>query len=143
MKSRFLVIADWFQKLSPETLESVGEIYALDAVFIDPFNHLSGLNAVRAVYQHMFDTLEQPRFVVTQTVADESHAFMTWDFIFKTRAQSMKISGCTQFELDDKGLIVLHRDYWDAAHQVYEKIPLLGGVLRMLRRKLSLPLRNK
>jgi hypothetical protein len=36
-------------------------------------------------------------------------------------------------------LIVLHRDFWDAAQQVYEKIPLLGSVVRMIRRKLSLP----
>jgi hypothetical protein len=33
----------------------------------------------------------------------------------------------------------LHLDHWDAAAQVYEQIPLLGSVLRVLRRKLSLP----
>lgn len=139
LNSRFKEIADWFQTLSPETLETAGDIYASDAVFIDPFNQLNGLKAVRAVYQHMFDTLDQPRFIVTQIVADDIKAFMTWDFHFQARGQTMKISGCTQFELDHKGLIVLHRDYWDAAQQVYEKIPLLGAVLRMLRRKLSLP----
>ena len=139
LNSRFKEIADWFQALSPEALETAGDIYASDAVFIDPFNHLTGLKAVRAVYQHMFDTLEQPRFIVTQTVADERNAFMTWDFLFQARGQEMKISGCTQFELDHDGLIVLHRDYWDVAQQVYEKIPVLGAVLRMLRRKLSLP----
>jgi hypothetical protein len=55
------------------------------------------------------------------------------------RGQAQQISGCTQFELNDQGLIVLHRDYWDAGQQVYEKIPLLGSVMRMIRRKLSLP----
>jgi steroid delta-isomerase len=64
---------------------------------------------------------------------------MTWDFHFTARAQPMTISGCTQFELNDQGLITLHRDYWDAAQQVYEKVPLLGAVLRLIRRKLALP----
>lgn len=139
MSTRFSDISHWFQTLTPESLERVGEMYAQDAVFVDPFNQLTGLASVRAVYQHMFDTLKQPRFVVTTIVERERDGFMTWDFLFECRGQAQKISGCTQFELNDQGLIVLHRDYWDAAQQVYEKIPLLGSVLRMIRRKLSLP----
>lgn len=139
MDTRFTEIAQWFQTLSPVSLEHVEAIYASDAIFIDPFNHLKGLASVRAVYQHMFDTLEHPRFVVTTTVSNGHQAFMTWDFLFKCRGQAQQISGCTQFELNAQGLIVLHRDYWDAAQQVYEKIPLLGSVTRMIRRKLSLP----
>lgn len=139
MNTRFSEIAHWFQTLTPESLERVGEIYAQEAMFVDPFNQLVGLASVRAVYQHMFDTLKQPRFVVTTTVESERHGFMTWDFLFECRGQAQQISGCTQFELNDQGLIVLHRDYWDAAQQVYEKIPLLGAVMRMIRRKLSLP----
>jgi hypothetical protein len=139
MRTRYSEIAQWFQTLTPASHENVKDIYATDAVFIDPFNHLTGLASVRAVYQHMFDTLEHPHFVVTTTVSHERQAFMTWDFLFKYRGQAQKISGCTQFALNDQGLIVLHRDYWDAGQQVYEKVPVLGAVLRMVRRKLSLP----
>jgi len=139
MSTRFSDIAHWFQTLTPESLERVGEMYAQDALFVDPFNQLTGLTSVRSVYQHMFDTLKQPRFIVTTIVERERDGFMTWDFLFECRGQAQQISGCTQFELNDQGLIVLHRDYWDAAQQVYEKIPLLGSVMRMIRRKLSLP----
>lgn len=139
MSTRFSDIAHWFETLTPESLERVGEMYAQDALFIDPFNQLEGLTSVRAVYQHMFDTLKQPRFVVTTSVERECDGFMTWDFLFECRGQAQQISGCTQFKLNDQGLIVLHRDYWDAAQQVYEKIPLLGSVMRMIRSKLSLP----
>jgi len=138
---RYSEIANWFETLTPKSLEKVTDIYAPEAVFIDPFNTLRGVDSVRAVYQHMFDTLEQPRFVVTTTVAESSRAFMTWDFHFQRNSRALSISGCTQFELDDAGRIVLHRDYWDAAHQVYEKVPLLGGVLRLLRSKLSITLK--
>ncbi len=141
MRTRYSEIAQWFQTLTPASLERVQDIYASDAVFIDPFNHLNGLASVRAVYQHMFDTLEHPSFVVTTTVSNAHQGFMTWDFIFKCRGQAQKISGCTYFELNDQGLIILHRDYWDAAQQVYEKIPLLGSAMRMIRRKLSLSAR--
>ena len=139
MPTRYSEIAQWFETITPASLERVEDIYASDAVFIDPFNHLKGLASVRAVYQHMFDTLEHPRFVITTTVSSGHQAFMTWDFLFKCRGQAQQISGSTQFEINDQGLIVLHRDYWDAAQQVYEKVPVLGSVLRKIRRKLSLP----
>jgi len=137
--TRFIEIATWFQALTPESLDVVGEIYASDAVFIDPFNDLKGIASVRAVYQHMFDTLVRPRFVITKSVSVHQSGFMTWDFHFETRGQAMSISGSTHFELNDAGLITLHQDYWDPAQQLYEKIPVLGGVLRILRRKLALP----
>jgi steroid delta-isomerase len=31
----------------------------------------------------------------------------------------------------------LHRDYWDAAEELYEKIPVLGSILRWLKSKLK------
>jgi hypothetical protein len=37
--------------------------------------------------------------------------------------------------LDPQGLIVLHRDYWDAAEELYEKLPVVGALMRWLRRR--------
>jgi hypothetical protein len=37
--------------------------------------------------------------------------------------------------LDAQNLIVVHRDYWDAAEELYEKLPWLGGLMRWLKRK--------
>jgi len=33
------------------------------------------------------------------------------------------------------GRIAMHRDYWDAAEELYEKLPLLGSLMRWLRRR--------
>ena len=37
--------------------------------------------------------------------------------------------------LDEAGRITLHRDYWDAAEELYEKLPLVGGLMRWLKRR--------
>jgi hypothetical protein len=29
-----------------------------------------------------------------------------------------------------------HRDYWDAAEELYEKLPVLGALMRLLKRRL-------
>lgn len=136
---RFQLIARWFEQLSPESLTKIESIYAKHARFVDPFNDLHGIESVRKVYAHMFESLDNPRFLVTRIASTGPLGYMTWTFSFSCRGRAQSIEGCTQFELDAEGLITLHLDYWDAAKQVYEQIPVLGSVLRMLRRKLSLP----
>jgi hypothetical protein len=34
------------------------------------------------------------------------------------------------------GRIARHRDYWDVAEELYEKVPLLGGLMRLVKRRL-------
>ncbi len=132
---------DWFETLTPATLDDIGSIYAGDAHFRDPFNDLHGLTAVTRVYRHMFDTLEQPRFIILDRVIDGSQAFVTWDFTFRLRsdraARPRVIHGGTLLRLGPDGRIREHLDYWDAAGQLYETLPLLGSLLRWLRNKLA------
>ena len=137
MDARFKEIAEWFNHLQPASLKEIDSIYATQALFRDPFNEIVGSAKVLQVYQHMFDNLHLPRFTVTRIVAQGSEAFMVWDFDFSLRDRQMKIHGCTHFVLDSAGLIVLHRDYWDAAEELYEKLPILGSLLRALKRRLA------
>ena len=52
-----------YEQLSPAHLARLGDYYAPDAQFKDPFNDVRGVPAIAQVFAHMFDTLEQPRFV--------------------------------------------------------------------------------
>jgi len=136
--ARFDELAEWFETLSPVSLQSIAKVYAPSAAFRDPFNDVRGVASVRQVYQHMFETLVEPRFVITSKLIESANAFMTWRFLFTLRGKAYAIEGGTHFILDEQGLIAIHRDYWDAAQELYEKIPVLGAVLRGLRRKLSI-----
>jgi hypothetical protein len=37
------------------------------------------------------------------------------------------------------GLVILHRDYWDAAEELLQKLPIVGAPIRWLRKKFALP----
>jgi hypothetical protein len=43
--------------------------------------------------------------------------------------------GGSHLQLDGEGRITLHRDYWDAAEELYEKLPVIGGLMRWLKRR--------
>ena len=78
------------------------------------------------------------RFAVTAAVHQGADCFLTWDFTFRFRGGRtgmQTIRGATHLVLGPDGRIVRHRDYWDAAEELYEKLPLLGTLMRWIRRR--------
>jgi steroid Delta-isomerase len=64
--------------------------------------------------------------------------FLTWDFVFRMkrfRRDEQLIRGGSHLLLAVDGRIREHRDYWDAAEELYEKLPVLGTLMRWLKRR--------
>jgi len=128
----------FFETLSPQSVQRIDEIYAADAWFKDPFNEVRGSEPIRRIFAHMFGQVESPRFVVREAVADRGGAFLTWEFRFRARRlgeAEQVISGASHLRFDAAGRVTYHRDYWDPAEELYEKIPYLGGLMRAVKRR--------
>ncbi|CAN7630150.1 nuclear transport factor 2 family protein [Acidovorax sp. LjRoot129] len=132
-------VVAFFEQLSPADVAALGDIYAPLARFKDPFNDVQGITAIQGIFAHMFEALEQPRFVVTGRVVQGPQCFLTWDFLFAFKSfdkgVTQTVRGASHLVLDDQGKVTLHRDYWDAAEELYEKLPLVGGLMRWLKRR--------
>lgn len=126
----------WYAELTPTSLAGIGNYYAADAHFRDPFNDVCGVAAIKAIFEHMFAVTEVPRFVFVEQLQQGDQAFVTWRFDCVIRRRLWQIEGSTYLIFGADGRVVEHRDYWDAAEQLYEKLPLLGGVLRLLKRSM-------
>lgn len=130
---------EFFERLVEDDLGRLAERYTADARFVDPFNDVRGVDAIRAIFAHMFDALDAPRFVIVDAVADGDQCFLTWEFRFRLRrlrpGQALCIVGATQIRFAGDGRIALHRDWWDAAEELYEKLPALGALMRWLKRR--------
>lgn len=128
---------DWYQQLTPDSLEHIHRYYHSSARFKDPFNTVQGRWGILDIFRHMFQTLEAPRFVILQQLLDADQAFLTWDFHFQRGGKAYKLHGSSHLQFGPDGLVTLHRDYWDSAEELLHKLPLIGPILRALRRKLS------
>ncbi len=128
----------YFEGLRREDLARIGEIYTDDAWFKDPFNEVRGPAAIARIFEHMFDTLQSPRFVVHEAVVDPAgsgQVFLTWDFLFERGSTPFTVRGASHLRLAADGRIAMHRDYWDAAEELWAKLPLIGPLLRWLTRR--------
>ena len=129
-----------YEGMAPEDLPQLGQVYSEQACFKDPFNDVQGLPAITAIFSHMFATLDRPRFTVVDAVAAGDDAFLTWDFSFRTRgtaARALSIHGASHLRFGADGRVLVHRDYWDTAEELYEKLPVIGGLMRWLKRRAS------
>ncbi len=132
-------MVDFFEHITPQAVAELPQIYAPGARFKDPFNDVTGLAEIQRIFTHMFVALNQPRFVVLERVVQDSQCFLTWEFRFRFKRFSpdteQVILGATHVVFNEAGLVTLHRDYWDAAEELYEKLPLVGGVMRWLKKR--------
>ena len=134
-------LVSFFETVSPETVSRIGDLYASDARFKDPFNDVQGVPAIERIFRHMFTQVEAPRFVVTERIVQYDSAMLAWRFEFGVRVgkrvHPQVVNGVTHFKFDGEGKVSLHRDYWDTGEELYMKLPVLGWLVRALRRRLS------
>ena len=132
-------VVDFFETLTPQSIPALGYLYDAQARFKDPFNDVQGLGAVEKIFEHMFVALISPRFVVTGRVVQGSQCFLTWEFRFFFRnfkqGTEQVILGASHLVFSEQGRVTLHRDYWDAAEELYEKLPLVGLLMRWLKKR--------
>jgi steroid delta-isomerase len=134
-------VCEFYEQLSPQRLATIGDIYAPGAYFKDPFNEVHGVAAIESVFAHMFTQVRDPRFVVIDVVRGQAQAFLTWEFHFYVQrlAGEQTIRGASHLRFEPDGKVGFHRDYWDAAEELYAKLPVLGALMRWLRRRAATP----
>jgi ketosteroid isomerase-like protein len=133
-------LVEYFEALAPADLARLADHYAPQARFKDPFNEVQGVPALQRVFAHMFDTLDEPRFIVRDILVQGDQCFLTWDFVFRFRRFArgeQVVRGGSHLHFDAQGRVIMHRDYWDAAEELYEKLPGVGALMRWLKRRAS------
>jgi hypothetical protein len=133
-------LLNWYSTLTPERVRLAVDFYHARSWFKDPFNEVQGVDAIIKVFDHMFITTESPQFIMAEQIVQNNQAFVTWTFNFQLKGKSYSVAGSSHLKFDEHGLILVHRDYWDAAEELFQKLPLVGAPVRWLRQQFAIPL---
>jgi len=126
-------LLDWFQNFNAGSLQKLQDFYTEDCYFRDPFNEAHNREQLHALFTDMLK-LQDLRFVILERIQQGQKAFITWDFHFKIMGKAQCIHGGSLMTFADDGRVKSHVDYWDAATNVYEKLPGLGSVIRLVKK---------
>ena len=131
---------EFFAGMQPADLDRLDVVFVENARFRDPFNEVEGLAGIRAVFEHMYANCAAARFEVLETVGEGSVGYLRWRMHFRLkrdRHDRRPIEGVSRVVLAEDGRVREHIDYWDAAGELYTQFPVLGGLMRWLRARLS------
>jgi hypothetical protein len=127
----------FLESLTRETLASLPDYVTEDVHFRDPFNDVHGVNAMQRVFRHMFDNVQDIRFEVHHAMIEGDYCLMQWRFQGRLGSGPWAFDGTSGIRFAPDGRVDEHIDYWDAAGNFYERLPVIGWLLSWLRRRLS------
>ncbi|ACI98030.1 nuclear transport factor 2 family protein [Rhodospirillum centenum] len=128
----------YFEALTPDTLDRLDRLAVPDIHFKDPFNEFRSRDRLKLVFGRMFQRVDSPRFIVRDHAISGQTAYLRWTLTFRSRGpRPWSIEGMSEVRFDHAGRAVSHVDHWDAAEQLYERLPVLGTVLRLIKARLA------
>ncbi len=132
-------LVDYWQTLTLTTVDAISTIYTEDAYFRDPFNEVTSIEKIRHIFADMYVRLDAPTFTITETIEEPHGALLIWDFTFRIKTlkpeMNRRIHGTSHIRFASDGRVQYHRDYWDAAGELYEQLPLVGSLMRFLKKR--------
>jgi hypothetical protein len=129
----------YFENLTPDTLPEIARIATPDMRFRDPFNDVRGIDDVVRLLGTMY-AHGTPRFEILDRALGQSAGYILWRFTNDPgggRAPFV-ITGMSEIHFAPDGRISEHIDHWDSGGQFYERIPVLGWLIRLVRKRLEL-----
>lgn len=132
--------AAFYEGLTPGTLGRLDALCAPDVRFRDPFNDVTGIAAYRAILADMLERVEAPGFEVVDWACSGRTAYLRWVFTFQPRkgCGPWRIDGMSEVHFDRLGRVAAHLDHWDSGAQFYGRLPILGRLIGLVRRRLAL-----
>lgn len=94
-----------------------------------------------AIFQAGFAETREMRFEVVDLARHGRRGFILWRMVIRAKrlggGAPWTVDGVTEVELTAEGKVAAHLDHWDAASQFYERLPVLGFLLRLVKRRLQ------
>lgn len=126
-----------YQKLNKDNLSLLGRVYADEICFIDPLHKIEGLTALTRYFAGLYQNVQQIHFEIKEVLKSDDHAAIFWQMHYShpklNKGQLIAVEGMSQLKFNQK--IIYHRDYFDLGQMLYEHLPCMGSVVRLLKQR--------
>ena len=132
----------FFDKLDKNHLNLVTEFYDDNAKFEDPIHQLQGASEILKYYQNLYQHVDAIHFTFINTIESGNTVVVSWKMSLITPS----INSGKMFSVDGVSIItfagaegkaIQHRDYFDMGQFVYERVSVLGTIIRYIKHKMA------
>jgi len=131
----------FYTDLASMKIDQLAYIYSEDVEFIDPIASHQGIEAVKTYFSRLLKNAKGCRFTIHSKQTVNSNDFVvTWTMRYSSKSinqgDPVIVDGVTLLRTNNN-MIVYHRDYYDLGQMVYENIPILGFLVKKIRKRMA------
>ncbi len=133
-------VSEIYRQLNKHNVCSLATIYHHDVVFEDAAHKLEGWPRVQQYFSALYQNVERCQFVIEEQHQVGADGFLTWTMALQhpklKSGQLIHVNGATHLKFHEQK-VIYHRDYFDLGQMVYEQLPLLGSLIKTIKRRLG------
>lgn len=130
-----------FNELGVDNLAVLDTFYDAKAEFQDPAVKIKGIENLKKYYAAVYKNVKSIQFDFTEIIKNDLNYYATWTMhLSATGLNSGKkftVEGISVIHFNEKNLVTHHRDYLDLGDMVYERLPILGTLVSLVKKKLA------
>lgn len=132
--ARFVAL---YQRLDYDSLSQLSSVYDGDIEFVDPLHRVRGLAQLTRYFSGLYKNLQHSSVEITDVLQGANEAALYWRMTLihprLNGGNAVVVEGHSQLKFSNR--IHYHRDYFDAGQMLYEQLPLLGPVIKAVKRR--------
>lgn len=132
---RFMAL---FNDTSPDVELLMEECYSKGILFRDPLVECRGRDALARYLTDAYTNVTRCEFDYGEPARSSRQVIIPWTMTLEHRRLAkgvpIHVDGITVLQ-GEADAIEYHRDYYDAGRLIYENVPLLGRIIRWIRRQ--------
>ncbi|MAD16508.1 MAG: transcriptional regulator [Alteromonadaceae bacterium] len=134
------LFVNFYKSLDTQSLSELKNIYSDDVVFVDPVTRHKGFAAVHRYFEQLLVDVNECTFDISQIKEVDSTVFVNWTMHFRhpklKAGKLISVEGVSQLIVKEHK-ICYQRDYYDLGSMLYEHVPLIGSVIKFIKKRLA------
>jgi len=143
MSSHPLGIEEFFQQLNKDRMDLVEQFYDANVEFLDPMVHFKNRDLVKRYYEKLYRNVDSIRFDFSGVTQQGDTHMAVWTMTLTAKnfngGRPVVVDGVShvRFAAGEGGKAIYHRDYFDMGAFVYEHVPILSALIRLVKKIMS------
>lgn len=121
--------------------ENARKVYAADAYLDDTLAVHHGAAEIEEYFLKTSETMTSYQVTIDDVARSNDDYYVRWTMVFAAPALSggkpVHSTGISQIRLDREGKVVFHQDFWDSGKNFYAHLPVVGGAVGFVRKRLE------
>lgn len=117
----------------------VGRYYSDTILFRDPLHQVEGIDSFCSYLNGLSKNVNYCRFEFIDTTTTASRSWLRWNMHYShpavRRGSALTLEGTSLLQ-HENGKVVYQQDYYDMGAMLYEHLPMMGGAIRLLKKRL-------